>query len=97
MKLKLLRQHVINDVLYEPETILGDGGVDIPANYTFTPYMLGLDDEGIEAVRQANIRAFGRYIPFTHTLIDDPPIPRPLDENQPVPHVPAPRGGGFRR
>lgn len=87
MKLKLLRQHIINGILYEPETILGDGGVPIPKGYMFTPYMEGLDAQGIEVVREAVLRAFGRVV--DGKLLDDPPIPRPLEENQPVPHWPS--------
>lgn len=94
MRIKLLRQHVINDRLLEPETIIGDGGLPIPAGYAFTPFMEGLDAEGREAVREAVVRVYGRYPRFgPHVLIDDPPIPRPDGEEQPVPHVPQ-RGPG---
>lgn len=91
MRVKLLKQHVINNTLFEPETVLGDGGVAIPPGYAFTPFMEGLDAEGRRAVYIAKVRAFGRVTP--HGLLDDPPIERPLEENQPVPHVPAPRRG----
>lgn len=89
MRIKLLKPHIINDRLLEPETVIGDGGVPIPTGYSFTPFMEGLDDEGRKAVNDAVVRVYGRYPRFgPHVLIDDPPIPRPEGEEQPVPHVP---------
>ncbi len=89
MKIKLLKSHIINDTLFESETIIGDGGVSIPVNYVFTPFMEGLDEEGRKAVYEACVRVYGRYPRYgPHVLIDDPPIPRPEGEEQPVPHVP---------
>lgn len=77
---KLLRQHVINDTLFEPNTVLDVTRV--------TPYMEGLDPQAREAIYQENVRVYGRWISRTQ-LLDNPPIPRPIEENQPVPRIPA--------
>lgn len=94
MKIRLTKPHVIADTLLPADTILGDGGFPIPVGYQFTPYMEGLDEEGAAAVAKAVVRAYGRYPRYgPHVLIDDPPIPRTLEENQPVPHWPGSKDG----
>jgi len=87
MRLKLLAPHVIADRWYPRGAIL-----EAPAGYQATPLQLGLDDEAKAAVAYAHLKAFGRY-PWPYGLyppsgppLDDPPIPRPLDDNQPVFH-----------
>lgn len=80
MLVKLLRQHVIDDVLREPDEIL-----DV---WIVTPFMEGLDPTARAAIRQEKIRVFGRYV-SPGVLLDDPPIERPLEENQPVRRIPA--------
>jgi hypothetical protein len=83
VKVRLLRQHVINDRLYEPDSI-----VDV---FSATPYMEGLDETARAVIKQEKIRVFGRWVgdPRNPHLLDDPPIERPLEENQPVPRIPA--------
>jgi hypothetical protein len=88
MRLKLLAPHVIDDRWYPTGTVLDPA----PAGYTATPLMEGLDDEGVAAVKVAVLVVFGRF-PWPYGLyppqgvpLDDPPILRPLEENQPVYH-----------
>lgn len=80
---KLLRQHVINDTLYEADAIL-----DV---FSVTPFMEGLDSTARAVIRQEKIRVWGRWVrdeTGVH-LLDDPPIPRPIEEAQPVPRIPG--------
>jgi len=91
MKLKLLAPHMVpmgaaGDRWCPAGTILEEA----PPGYMPTPMMEGLDDEGREAVAYMKLAVWGRY-PWPHGLLppagaplDDPPIPRPLDDNQPV-------------
>jgi hypothetical protein len=84
MKVKLLRQHIIADT-----ERLADEIIDVSI---VTPFMEGLDPEAREAIRQEKIRVWGRWIRDEAgivRLLDDPPIPRPIEEAQPVPHIPA--------
>jgi hypothetical protein len=82
MLVKLLRQHVIADALHYPNEILDVTSV--------TPFMEGLDPTARAAIRAEKIRVFGRWLDPQHTrLLDDPPIERPLEENQPVPRIPG--------
>lgn len=82
MLVKLLRQHVINDTLHYPDEILDVTSV--------TPFMEGLDPDARTAIRTEKIRVFGRWLDPQHTrLLDDPPIERPIEENQPVPRIPG--------
>jgi hypothetical protein len=82
MLVKLLRQHIIDGVLRERDEV-----VDV---FVVTPFMEGLDPTARAAIRQENIRVFGRWLDPQHTLLlDDPPIPRPLEENQPVERIPG--------
>jgi hypothetical protein len=83
MMVKLLRQHVINDTLYEADTIL-----DV---FSVTPFMEGLDATARAVINQEKIRVWGRWVQDETGihLLDDPPIPRPIEENQPVPRIPA--------
>lgn len=84
MRVKLLRPHVIADTLRETDEELDVSVV--------TPYMEGLDVEAREAIRREKIRVWGRYPRYgPRVLIDDPPIPRPEGEEQPVPHIPGQR------
>jgi hypothetical protein len=98
MKLKLLTPHTVpvnprvGDQWLPAGTILDPP----PPGYKVTPEMEGLDSEGREAVRQAHIQVFGRcpwpygLYPINEAqLLDNPPIPRPLVENQPVFHYTA--------
>jgi hypothetical protein len=83
MKVKLLRQHIIADT-----ERLADEIIDVSV---VTPFMEGLDPEAREEIRQEKIRVWGRWIrdeTGVH-LLDDPPIPRPIEEAQPVPRIPA--------
>jgi hypothetical protein len=87
MRVRLLADHIISDAVRPRGAVL-----DLPAGYQATPLMEGLDEEAKEAVRYAHLKAFGRY-PWPYGLyppsgapLDDPPIPRPLDDNQPVYH-----------
>lgn len=84
MLIKLLSQHIIADQLRERDEILDVTSV--------TPYMEGLDAEAREAIYHEKVRVWGRYV-SPGVLLDDPPIERPLEENQPVRHIPgvAPR------
>ena len=87
MRVKLLDHHIIADAWQAKGTV-----IDLPAGYPATPLMEGLDDEAVAAIAAAHLKAFGRY-PWPYGLyppsgapLDDPPIPRPLDDNQPVWH-----------
>ena len=90
MKFKLLAPHVIADRLYPRGAI-----VDTPPDYEPTPLMEGLDATATSYVEYAQQKAWGRY-PWPYGLyppgsfgippLDNPPIPRPLDDNQPVFH-----------
>lgn len=89
MKFRLLQSHVINDVHLPAGSIVEDP----PSGPS--PLMEGLDDEAREAVKRIKLSVFGRY-PWPHGLyppgsfgvppLDDPPIERPLDDNQPEYH-----------
>lgn len=84
MIVKLLRQHIIDNTPHEADEILSVSVV--------TPFMEGLDVEAREAIRQEIIRVYGRWIRDENgvvRLLDDPPIPRPIEEAQPVPRIPA--------
>jgi hypothetical protein len=62
-----------------------------------TPLMLPLDDEAAVAIRAEKIRVFGRWIWDPDRgwyLLDDPPIERPLGDNQPVPPLGGEGGPG---
>ncbi len=88
MRVKLLRQHVINGTLYEK-----DVEIELQSNRQVTPFMEPLDDEALVSIRNEIIRVYGRWIDPQHTiLLDDPPIPRPDGEEQPVPHIPGTGG-----
>jgi len=88
MKLKLLAPHIVEDRWCPRGTVLDPA----PAGYQATPFMEGLDDEGRAAVAYAKLLVWGRYpwpygmYPPEGTPLDDPPIPRPLAENQPIYH-----------
>ena len=87
MRVKLIEKHIIGDSVREAGEIL-----DIRPDQV-SPLMNPLDDEAREAIAAERLRVWGR---FENTppgfqplgpLIDDPPIPRPLDgENRPVFH-----------
>jgi hypothetical protein len=89
MMFRLLAPHVISDVLREKGEIVDDP----PAGAS--PLMEGLDDEARAAVTYAKLKVFGRF-PWPYGFyppgyggvspLDDPPIERPLDDNQPVYH-----------
>jgi hypothetical protein len=87
VKVQLVEAHVINDRVCEKGEIL-----DLPSDFRVTPLMNPLDDEARQAVKAERLRVWGRYENTPHgwppqgPLIDDPPIPRPLTENQPVYH-----------
>jgi hypothetical protein len=84
MRVKLLRQHMIDDALREPNEILEVSVV--------TPYMEGLDPEARKAIYDEKVRVFGRWVYDEHNvqyLLDDPPIERPIEENQPVRRIPG--------
>jgi hypothetical protein len=92
MKLKLLEPHMItigpsNDAWRGRGTI-----IELSDGSAVTPLMEGLDPEAVEAVAYAHLKVFGRYswpyglYPPSGTPLDSPPIPRPLDDNQPVFH-----------
>lgn len=87
MRFRLLAPHIIDDVWLDAGTI-----IERPSNYIATVLMQGLDPEAEAAVAYAKLVAFGRYpwpyglYPPHGTPLDDPPIPRPLQENQPVYH-----------
>jgi hypothetical protein len=86
MRFRLLAPHVIRD------RWCGTGEVvdDPPAGAS--PLMEGLDDAGKAAVDAEMLRVFGRYpgvphgFPTSMPLLDNPPIRRPLDDNQPEFH-----------
>lgn len=90
MKVRLLEPHVIADRWYPRGAVL-----ETPAGYPVTPRMVGLDDEAIAAIEYARLKVWGRYW-WPYGLfppgyggagpLDSPPIPRPLDDNQPVFH-----------
>jgi hypothetical protein len=87
MKLKLLVPHVIEDRWYPRGAV-----VEAPPGYQPTPMTEALDDEAAYLVDYAKLKVWGRY-PWPYGLyppmgppLDDPPIPRPLDDNQPVFH-----------
>jgi hypothetical protein len=91
MKLKLLAPHIVADRWLPRGAVLDPP----PAGYQATALMEGLDDEGRAAVAQAQLEAWGRYWwPYGlyppgyggASPLDSPPIPRPLDDNQPVYH-----------
>ena len=83
MKVRLLADHVIHDELKAKGSV-----VEIPLDGA-TPLMEGLDDEAKAAIEQEKIRVWGRYpgvphgYPTSEPLLDSPPTPRPLDDNQP--------------
>lgn len=84
MIVKLLRPHIINNSQHNVDEILDVSVV--------TPFMEGLDPEAREAIRLEKIRVWGRWIrdeTGVVRLLDDPPIPRPIEEAQPVPRIPA--------
>lgn len=87
MKLKLLEPHVIADRRYDKGAV-----VEPPPGYEVTPMMEGLDDEARAAIDYARLKVWGRFpwpygfYPPSGVPLDDPPIPRPLEENQPVYH-----------
>jgi hypothetical protein len=84
MKFRLLTQHFIAGQLMER-------GREVE-NVQATPNMVGLDDEGKAAVEYEMVRVFGRHdgvphgFPTSTPLLDNPPIRRPLDDNQPIYH-----------
>jgi hypothetical protein len=88
MKLRLLAPHIVADRWLPKGAVL-----DPSPGYTVTPLMEGLDDEGRAAVTAARLLVWGRY-PWPYGFyppgyggvppLDDPPTPRPLDDNQPV-------------
>src|SRR6266550_8770361 len=97
MRFRLLARHVVNDELLERGEIIGDlpGDKPIPPGYLATPFMEGLDDEGRRAVTESVLRVYGRHpgvpynLPTNRPLLDDPPLIRPLDDNQPTPPAPT--------
>ena len=95
MRVKLLAPHIIpvspgNDCWRAAGAV-----VELPPGYPLTPMMEGLDDEARMAVEHARLKVWGRYW-WPYGLyppgymgmlpLDNPPIPRPLDDNQPVYH-----------
>lgn len=91
MRFKLLQAHVIADAYMEKGEVVESP----PVGFQPTPLMEGLDDEAREAIKRVKLSVFGRY-PWPHGLyppgafgvppLDDPPIERPLDDNQPEYH-----------
>lgn len=96
MKLKLLAPHLVpigphNDCWCPAGTVLDPP----PPGYQVTPLMEGLDGEARAAVDYAKLKVWGRYSwPYGlyppgysgAAALDDPPIARPIDDNQPVYH-----------
>jgi hypothetical protein len=79
---KLLKQHVIDGVLHERDEVLDVNVV--------TPFMEGLDPVARDSIETEKRRVWGRWLdPQRTRLLDNPPIPRPDGEEQPVPHVPS--------
>jgi hypothetical protein len=87
MKVRLLAPHIIR----EEYMVKGLVVEILPAGVT--PLMEGLDDEAKAAVEAVRLRVWGRHpgtpygLPTTGDPLDTPPIPRPLEENQPVEHA----------
>ena len=87
MKVRLLADHVIHD-----ELKLKGSVVEIPPDGA-TPLMEGLDDQAKAAIEYIKIKVWGRFpntpygLPTRGEPLDTPPIPRPLEENQPVEHA----------
>lgn len=94
MKVRLLAPHIVpidpgNDRWCPVGTILDP----VPPDYQLTPLMEPLDDEAKAMVDYMKLKVWGRY-PWPPGLfppgymgmppLDNPPIPRPLEENQPV-------------
>ncbi len=88
MRVRLQTPHYITDRVWPVDTEM-----DLPPGVRPTPQMVGLDDEAVEAIKAEKIEVFGRWIRKGHhwVLLDDPPLERPLEENQPV--EPVPSGG----
>jgi hypothetical protein len=92
MRVRLLEPHVINNVWLDKLTEM-----DLPPSVRPTPLMVALDDEARAAILKENIDVFGRWVlddpgpPARWHLLDDPPIPRPITDPQPVPPIGAPR------
>jgi hypothetical protein len=86
VKVRLLAPHIIRD-----EQLEKGAEVEIPSTGV-TPLMEGLDPEAIAAVAAARLKVWGRHpgtpygLPPQGPPLDSPPIPRPLEENQPVFH-----------
>ncbi len=86
MKVRLLAAHIIRDEQMEKgtEVEISPAGV--------TPLMEGLDPEAVAAIAAEQMRVWGRHpgvpygLPTSSPPLDSPPIPRPLDDNQPVFH-----------
>jgi hypothetical protein len=81
MRVKLLAQHIIDGTLQEKGTIIDVTSV--------TPLMEALDEEAKAALEAESLRVYARYAYTPHgwpplgPMIDSPPIPRPIDNNQP--------------
>lgn len=92
MRVQIFQQHFIDGRLYEPRSV-----IDLPTGVAVTPYMVPLDEEARQAVAQERIRVFGRWELDSDGgwyLLDDPPLLRPLTDNQPVPPIPGEGGPG---
>lgn len=84
MRFRLLTQHFIAGELMERGRVVED--------VQATPNMEGLDGDARAAVEAEIVRVFGRREGVPHgfpsymPLLDNPPIRRPLDDNQPEWH-----------
>jgi hypothetical protein len=88
---KLLVQHVIHDYISGQDILYEKG--DIVDVLVVTPLMEGLDPVARDSISIEKERVFARWLDPQHTqMLDRPPIPRPLEENQPVPRIPGAGG-----
>lgn len=82
MKVKLLQDHFFHGDLYMLEgTILGEGGVPLPARFMVTPQMEPLDTEAEKAIAKVK----GEFIdPIRGVKVPstEPPIAHPLSEKK---------------
>ena len=84
MKVRLLADHVIHDELKTKGSV-----VEISPEGV-TPLMEGLDEQAVAEIKKIQLKVWGRFpgtpygFPTYGDPLDSPPIPRPLEENQPV-------------